>query len=446
MPSPAKQAKLKRASLSNVVSELSIEPTSSSSNNNLAKSLRLHMKSTLRIGRRTVSIRSLHGVQAQFTIAMDDAYDYKIGADDFDPHTIFPEIVTLGDQLSAVLQKKLSTYALAQEHMVRPALSTVDSLLTSMFVATLGARLFLASPFSRTLAWPIHIGNDFPGPIADLLQSWGITLVIKKEMNQPSTRGLLEYKDTTFGPKDFMYTTPVLALDESGAEGTPILVSKVYHYLATPRDIISRISTLLAMRHEVGILSRPLIIWEPSPLACSPDNLQGCLEAARYVDVLSPNHLELAKLFSQAPEAAFSKSRVEELASKLLGSGVGPDGTGVVVVRAGEHGCLVQSRDVPPRWLPPFYGSGFLEERKFPVVDPTGAGNAFLGGYGVGYIQTGDAVQAACYGSVAASFALEQIGMPEKVDQGDTEVWNGVSVRARLREYMSREDVKSNYA
>ncbi|KAJ5918371.1 hypothetical protein N7454_010746 [Penicillium verhagenii] len=39
---------------------------------------------------------------------MDDAYDYKIGADDFDPETVLPEIGTLGDQLSAVLQKKLS--------------------------------------------------------------------------------------------------------------------------------------------------------------------------------------------------------------------------------------------------------------------------------------------------------------------------------------------------
>lgn len=108
MPSSAKQAKHKRTSLSNVFSELNIEPTSSPSHNNLAKSLRLHMKSTLRIGRGTVSLRNLHCVQAQLTIAMDDAYDYKIGADDFDPHTIFPEIVTLGDQLSAVLQKKLT--------------------------------------------------------------------------------------------------------------------------------------------------------------------------------------------------------------------------------------------------------------------------------------------------------------------------------------------------
>ncbi|KAJ5930565.1 hypothetical protein N7466_006058 [Penicillium verhagenii] len=108
MHSPGKQAKHKRASLSNLFTELKINSASPSSHNNLAKSLRLHMKSTLRLGRGTVSIRSLHGVQAQFTIAMDDAYDYKIGVDDFDPETVFPEILTLADQLSTVLQKKLS--------------------------------------------------------------------------------------------------------------------------------------------------------------------------------------------------------------------------------------------------------------------------------------------------------------------------------------------------
>ncbi|KAJ5992075.1 hypothetical protein N7451_007799 [Penicillium sp. IBT 35674x] len=304
--------------------------------------------------------------------------------------------------------------------------------------ATLGARLFLAPPLNRTLAWPIHTGHDFPGPIADLLQSWGITLIIKEELAHRSTRGLLEYKDTTFGPKDFRYTTPVLAVDESHAEGSRILASSVYHYLATPRDIISRVSTLLAMRREVGISNRPLVIWEPSPLACSPDNLQACLEAARYVDILSPNHLELAKLFPQAPEAAFSKSRIEELVSKFLDSGVGPDGTGVVVVRAGAGYFSSMASTILWFWL--------CGGKDSPVIDPTGAGNAFLGGYGVGYIQTGDAVHAACYGTVAASFALEQIGMPEKVDKGDAELWNGVSVGARLQEYMSREEVKSIYA
>lgn len=77
-----------------------------------------------------------------------------------------------------------------------------------MFVATLGARLFLPSPQSRSLAWPIHVGNDFPDHIADLLHSWDTTLVIAKESDQPSTRGLLEYQDTTFGRTKSLFIYP----------------------------------------------------------------------------------------------------------------------------------------------------------------------------------------------------------------------------------------------
>ncbi|BAE58987.1 unnamed protein product [Aspergillus oryzae RIB40] len=52
---------------------------------------------------------------------------------------------------------------------------------------------------SGAYGWMIHVGNDFPKPIEDRLQSWDVTLVIERESDEPSTRGLLEYKDTTFG-------------------------------------------------------------------------------------------------------------------------------------------------------------------------------------------------------------------------------------------------------
>ncbi|KAI2732466.1 hypothetical protein CBS147332_1605 [Penicillium roqueforti] len=304
--------------------------------------------------------------------------------------------------------------------------------------ATLGARLFLPSPLSRSLAWPIHIGNDFPDPIAELLHSWDTNLVIRKESDQPSTRGLLEYQDTTFGPKNFKYTTPVLTIQESKLPGTALLTSKIYHYLATPQDMRTRILNILALRKQAGIQHRPLIIWEPAPLSCKPENLQDCLAVVALVDVFSPNHLELAALFVDTP-ATPDRTEIETLALKFLASGVGPEGKGTVIIRAGENGCFVRSGNLS-KWLPSFHIAGTGEEQAAKVVDPTGAGNAFLGGYSIGYLQTrGDIEQAACYGSVAASFALEQVGMPERID-GDEELWNGASVLDRLNEYRARQE------
>jgi sugar/nucleoside kinase (ribokinase family) len=189
----------------------------------------------------------------------------------------------------------------------------------------------------------------------------------------------------------------------------------------------------------MGISHRPLIIWEPSPLTSNPESLQASLEVARLVDIFSPNHLELAATFGVLYSSEWQISEIETLTLRVLNSGVGPDGNGVVVIRAGENGCLVQSRDGGPKWLPPFYAAGMEEEQVSEVVDPTGAGNAFLGAFSIGYLETGDFIEAAYYGSVAASFALEQVGMPKRSEEGQKELWNGANVRERLDEYKARQ-------
>lgn len=41
----------------------------------------------------------LRGVETQFTVAMeDDAYEYKIGLDEFDPEEVYPEAISLSLQ------------------------------------------------------------------------------------------------------------------------------------------------------------------------------------------------------------------------------------------------------------------------------------------------------------------------------------------------------------
>lgn len=221
---------------------------------------------------------------------------------------------------------------------------------------------------------------------------------------------------------------------------TNLLASRAFHYLASPEDLQVRVSKLLALRAGAGIHERPLIIWEPAPLSCRPENLEACLEAAALVDVLSPNHLELAKLFSEPQSDVIGKTKIEELAFGCLNRGVGPDGNGTVIVRAGENGCFISNKNTSSIWLDPFYTTEPGEKPNAKVVDPTGAGNAFLGSYAVGYLKTGSVIEAACYGSVGASFAIEQVGVPRLSIQDKEELWNGVKVLPRLEEYMARQN------
>jgi sugar/nucleoside kinase (ribokinase family) len=79
-------------------------------------------------------------------------------------------------------------------------------------------------------------------------------------------------------------------------------------------------------------------------------------------------------------------------------------GAEVVTLRMGAAGSLVLRGDTGEAWRIPAYPTT--------VVDACGAGNAYCGGFLVGWVQTGDVRLAGLYGAVAASFLVEQIGLP----------------------------------
>jgi hypothetical protein len=74
-----------------------------------------------------------------------------------------------------------------------------------------------------------------------------------------------------------------------------------------------------------------VFIWEPIPDLCTPEHLGDCLKALTYVDVVSPNHVELGAFFSRgvahASNGEVDEGLVEELSDKFLKSGVGPGST-----------------------------------------------------------------------------------------------------------------------
>lgn len=176
---------------------------------------------------------------------------------------------------------------------------------------------------------------------------------------------------------------------------------------------------------------RPIMIWEPVPDLCTPEELDNTLEALQYVDVISPNHEELASLCSFSHPESVDKDAVEEQANRLLSHGIG-DGGGAVVVRVGKEGCYVLGKTVSG-WVPAYH----TESKR--VVDPTGGGNGFLGGFAVGIVRSdGDVMEAALYGNVAASYCIEQVGVPNlhKDDSGET--WNADRPAHRLEKMRRR--------
>lgn len=193
---------------------------------------------------------------------------------------------------------------------------------------------------------------------------------------------------------------------------------------------------------------RPVIIWEPHPKSCTQPLLKEHVALLHdgAVTVFSPNHHELNSFFDDLPGSSFDRAAITARARSLFrppkyvyeDNARQPLGVQVIIIRAAENGCLVLSRDsTDVVWLPAYYGAS--EQDK--IVDPTGAGNAFLGGLAQGWLETGDWTRAACYGTVAASVIVEHVGPPTKDGEGQAETWAGIAVRQRLISYMQRTDV-----
>ena len=227
-----------------------------------------------------------------------------------------------------------------------------------------------------------------------------------------------------------------------------LLRSQAFHLICTPTRCINLIDGILSERkqsfaHDESI-GRPIIVWEPVPDACGPEELRQLIKALEYVDVVSPNHHELAALFAGKVKKARIESDMEQMkeqCDELFKQGF-RSRKGAVAVRCGENGCYLRAGR--NGFMFPAYHQSASSGRGEPskVVDPTGAGNAFLGAFAIGMLDAPSPADklknGVLYGTVAASFAVEQVGLPKlKLVEGE-EFWNGEEVKGRLQALKDR--------
>jgi sugar/nucleoside kinase (ribokinase family) len=138
--------------------------------------------------------------------------------------------------------------------------------------------------------------------------------------------------------------------------------------------------------------------WLPAdaPVLLDPEEEQGRVltttdlqSVLTGVDVVMPSLRQIAGLLVGQSLTG---------AARLLTS-LGPR---IAAIKLGAEGCLV------------YDAAGDWERRISPVPtevrDTTGAGDAFCGGFAAGYLRTHDAFEAALFGTVSASYAIEGYG------------------------------------
>jgi len=285
---------------------------------------------------------------------------------------------------------------------------------------------------SKSVGWIVDCGSDFPPEIRQAIDTWNTSCLYRETPERLTTRGWNGYGANEH--RAFKYLTPKIRLDENSLT-LQLLRSKCFHLICAPKRCVSMIDGILDRRREYGKeVEAPIFVWEPVPDLCTPEELENCKRALQRVDYVSPNHEELAGFYGAQGNTNDSVDRplIEKCTRDWLQSHTQDSKPKAVIVRAGKEGCYVAG-GTENSWIPAYH------QRDEKVVDPTGGGNAFLGGLAIELARGSSIMDAAICGSVAASFAIEQVGVPELNSVGsEKEEWNGKSAANRVEELQRR--------
>jgi sugar/nucleoside kinase (ribokinase family) len=233
------------------------------------------------------------------------------------------------------------------------------------------------------------VGADLPANAQNWLEQAGIDVEgLRRSETWPTPRAwqVLEAD----GRRTQVWRVPGPAIDQQLGRSFEKLPpgyrqARGYHLGIHPEE--PDLEFIKALRETGAVVSVEPFRGAQRPL--TETELRNLLTAGQ---IFSPNQAEAQSLVGPGEPLDLLRRLVEA-------------GAEIVALRQGATGALVCRADTGETWQIPAVETT--------VVDPTGAGNAFCGGFLVGWVQTGDLCTAGLYGVVAASFLVEQVGLPE---------------------------------
>lgn len=142
-----------------------------------------------------------------------------------------------------------------------------------------------------------------------------------------------------------------------------------------------------------------LVSVDPGERAMRPALMAYIEEMLADIDVFMPSDQEVATLFGDARLAPGRRGGID---AKRCAAWFAARGPRLVVLKLGSDGVLVHERPGGQFWHVPAV--------PVRVVDVTGAGDAFCGGFMADFVRSGDPVRAAIAGTVSASLAVQDYG------------------------------------
>lgn len=231
-------------------------------------------------------------------------------------------------------------------------------------------------------------GEDFPGDLTGALHSLGVATGGIVDIAGPTVRNWVVYEAN--GERRWLYRTPrersrQVAVQPGDLPGTWLEADPppVVHIAAMPLDAAEAIVS--AVRRIAPLATITLDTHEDYVA----DYRQRLRALAARVDAFLPSRSELADLVGyDDPQRALASLTVLP--------------TPIIVIKMGAEGALI--------WDKTRGTLHALSAARSPVVDVTGAGDAFCGGFAAGLSLGLDALESARRGAISAAYAVANFG------------------------------------
>ena len=296
----------------------------------------------------------------------------------------------------------------------------------------------------------IDMGSDFPFEIKQELDTWKTRGVIYRENpHRLTTRGVNIYRYTDNNnnkssnesidneleaePEQdairyFEYVTPKLRIEINDILEYPNLKqSSNYHLICS----IERCKSLIDSITQFNPTAK--FIYEPLPDDCVFENLEFLQnDILPKIHVFTPNLNEARLLLGlKDNENETNKSDDNDELQKISQQftnhlQLSNSGT---VLRCGAQGCYINTKSGDKFQLPAYH------QDHTKVVDVTGGGNSFCGGFMMAYhLSDRDWLASGVAGIISSGCIIEKLGMPTVSDDSK---FNNKSLRDRLDTYLT---------
>jgi len=198
---------------------------------------------------------------------------------------------------------------------------------------------------------------------------------------------LLDYTSSTRGQDDLTAYEP-LTVTPTDLDALPSGTLDALHI--APSSILTQRNLPPAARAR----GAACVSVDPSERLVKPQMQPQLEEVLARIDVFLPSDMEVASFFRDDVAMAHDPA-----AAARWFAARGPR---VVVIKRGSRGAYVYAREHDRAWHVPALAVA--------VVDVTGAGDSFCGGFMARFSQTDDPLDAAICGAATASFTIEDYG------------------------------------